>query len=167
GGGARGPGFGGRGGRGPRAAPPTRATSTPPPAGGRPRRSASTRRRMPIPQIHAATSPRRSHRPADRQTATNVSCTTSSTSSADEHRRPRRTNSHGGCRRYSSANASLSPAVIAARSWESSRGSGGRVSMRDLPAPTRPNDRGSSHPHLVRRTERGERFTGPVGDRHG
>ncbi len=41
----------------------------------------------------------RSHRLADRQTATNVSCTTSSTSSGDEHRRPRRTSSHGVCRR--------------------------------------------------------------------
>jgi len=66
----------------------------------------------------------------------------------DEHRRPSRTSSHGRCRRYSSANASRSPSVTAARSWASSRGSGGRV-MR------------SSHPRLVRRVERGERFTGP------
>ena len=33
---------------------------------------------------------------------------------------------------------------------------------RAIVPPTRPNDRDTSHPRLVRRTERGERFTGPV-----
>ena len=81
-----------------------------------------------MPQIQAATSPRPSHRPAERHTATNVSCTASSTSAASLQRRVRRRTSHGACRVYSVSRASRSPVATprtsAASLGGSSAGSG-------------------------------------------
>ena len=54
------------------------------------RRKRSTRRRIPIPQIHAATGPSPRNPAAFRHTPMNVSCTTSSTTSRSEHRRVNR-----------------------------------------------------------------------------
>ena len=63
---------------------------------------------MAIPQIHAAGSPRPSHRPAPFQTATNVSCTASSTTSRSTQRRRSRAETHTTWR---SCNSRSAPAV--------------------------------------------------------
>ncbi len=74
-----------------------------------------------MPHIQAAGSPRPSHRPAPRQTATNVSCTASRTTSSSAHRRRRRPVSQGAWRSCRARSASRSPLAMAETSSASVR----------------------------------------------
>ena len=69
-----------------------------------------------MPQIQAAGSPRPSQRPAPFQTATNVSCTASATTSGSAHRRRRRAVTQATWRSCSSRSAPRSPSATAASS---------------------------------------------------
>ena len=88
----------------------------------RPRlRRTPMRRRMAMPQIHAAGSPRPSQRAAACHTATNVSWTASATTSGSAQRRRSRADTQGAWRSCSSRSAARSPSATAASSSASVR----------------------------------------------